>query len=50
MAREGQARILLDALEVATGWQTWLSLRTEGGRSATSAEGVMVYTVMLLLR
>jgi AcrR family transcriptional regulator len=50
LARGSHAQLLLDSLEVATSWLTWVSLRTQGGRSATSAEGVMVFTVTLLLR
>ncbi len=50
LAHGGEARILLDAIEVATGWQSWLSLRLEGGRSPAEAERVMYYAVSLLLR
>ncbi len=50
LARGAHAQILFDALDVATGWQSWLSLRFEGGRSPSAAEDVMVYAVSVLLR
>jgi hypothetical protein len=50
LARGTHARTLFDALDVATGWHSWLSLRFEGDRSPSAAEEVMVYAVSLLLR
>jgi AcrR family transcriptional regulator len=49
-AKGPHARNLLDALDVATGWQCWLSLRIEGSRSPAAAEQVVLYAVSLLLR
>lgn len=41
--------LLLEALDLATGWQTWDALRLHGGHSASGAEKVMVYSVTGLL-
>lgn len=40
---------LLDALEQATGWDTWRSLRDGGNHSAPSAERVIAFTASCLL-
>ena len=39
----------LDALEHATGWETWRALRHSGGHSLASAERVMAITAASLL-
>ncbi len=43
------AELLLEALELATGWETWHALRDHTRHSASSAERVTVYTVSRLL-
>jgi AcrR family transcriptional regulator len=48
-ARAPEEAELLDALEQATGWDTWRSLRDDRHRSAPSAERVMAYAVGRLL-
>jgi AcrR family transcriptional regulator len=48
-SRGPRAAILLEALDVATGWQTWNTLRLHAGHSASVAEEVMVYSVTGLL-
>jgi AcrR family transcriptional regulator len=49
LAQGPQARNLLDALDLATGWQSWLTLRIEGNRSPSAAEQTMAFWVSLLL-
>lgn len=49
LSRGKSARVLLESLDVATGWQSWTSLRVEARRSADEAERVMVYTLTRLL-
>ncbi len=49
-ARGSQARVVLDAVELATGWQSWSALRFEAGHSATLAEQFMVFAVVKLLQ
>jgi AcrR family transcriptional regulator len=46
---QGAAPQLLDALEQATGWDTWRSLRDGGNHSAPSAERVIAFTAACLL-
>jgi len=48
-ARGSEAVELLDALEQATGWDAWRSLRDTRHRSAPSAERVMAYALGRLL-
>lgn len=48
-ARGDDALALLDALEHATGWEAWRSLRDTRGRSAPSAERAMAFAVGRLL-
>jgi AcrR family transcriptional regulator len=43
------AALLLEALDLATGWQTWNTLRLHAGHSASMAEEVMVCSVTGLL-
>jgi hypothetical protein len=49
-ARGSLAPVVLDTIEVATGWPNWNALRQDAGRTASSAEEVMVFTVSRLLR
>jgi hypothetical protein len=49
LAREGFAQVMLDTLEVTTGWPNWSALRVDGGHSAEAAEKIVVYTVSQLL-
>jgi TetR/AcrR family transcriptional regulator, regulator of autoinduction and epiphytic fitness len=44
------ADVLLDAVEVATGWAQWQALRFEAHHLAPTAEAVMAYAVARLLR
>ena len=48
-ARGSEARVVLEALEVATGWQSWNALRFEAARSASSAEQFMAFAVIRIL-
>lgn len=48
-ARGPEEAELLDALEQATGWDAWRSLRDDRHRSAPSAERVMAFAVGRLL-
>ncbi|MGH3579039.1 MAG: TetR/AcrR family transcriptional regulator, partial [Mycobacterium sp.] len=48
-ARVPEASVVLEALEVATGWQSWNALRFEAGRSAPSAEQFMAFSVIRIL-
>jgi AcrR family transcriptional regulator len=48
-ARGTEADVVLDALEVATGWQSWNALRFEAARSASSAERFMAFAVIRIL-
>ena len=48
-ARGSEARVVLEALEVATGWQSWNALRFEAARSASSAEQFMAFAVFRIL-
>lgn len=48
-ARGARAEVLLDAVELATGWETWHGLRSQGQHSATSAEEITLYAVTHLL-
>jgi TetR/AcrR family transcriptional regulator, regulator of autoinduction and epiphytic fitness len=48
-ARGQQAKAVLDAVELATGWQSWSALRFEAGRSASLAEQFMVFAVIRML-
>jgi hypothetical protein len=43
------ADMLLELLDLATGWQNWNTLRVHGRRSASYAEGVMVASITALL-
>jgi AcrR family transcriptional regulator len=49
LARGKNAPVLLESLDVAAGWQSWISLRVEARRSANEAERVMAYTIAGLL-
>lgn len=49
-ARGAQAPVLLEALDVATGWRAWSALRSDAGHSAEAAEQIIVYWVSRLLR
>jgi AcrR family transcriptional regulator len=44
-----QASVVLDTLDVITGWQNWSSLRVESGHSASKAEQIIVFTVAQVL-
>jgi len=48
-ARGAEASVVLEALEVATGWQSWNALRFEAARSASSAEQFMAFAVVRIL-
>ncbi len=48
-ARGAQAEILLETIELATGWQNWNTLRFDRGLSASAAEQLMVFAVTRLL-
>jgi len=48
-ARGSEAPVVLDALDVATSWNSWSALRFDGGRSAAEAEQIMVFSVSRLL-
>jgi len=48
-ARGVDATVLLDALDLTTGWQSWIILRLETGHSASSAEQLMAYAVACTL-
>ncbi len=48
-ARGADAGALLDALEQATGWETWRSLRDVRGRTAAAAERAIAFTALQLL-
>jgi TetR/AcrR family transcriptional regulator of autoinduction and epiphytic fitness len=48
-SRGPQGGLLLEALDVATGWQTWDALRLHRGHSASAAEKFVVYWVTDLL-
>lgn len=48
-ARGPQAPVVLDALGVAAGWNSWSALRFDAGHSAASAEQIMVFSVSRLL-
>ncbi len=48
-SRKEGAPELLDALELATGWDAWRALRGAGARTAPSAERVMALTATSLL-
>ena len=41
--------MVLDALDVATGWHSWSALRFDAGHSAAAAEQIMVFSVSRLL-
>ena len=45
----GDRKVLLDAIDVATSWQTWHSVRNGLGRSANAAERVLSFTLLELL-
>ena len=49
-ARGTGAGVLLDALEMATGWTHWQALRFEARHPAGAAEQLMGYAVIRLLR
>jgi AcrR family transcriptional regulator len=49
LLRGGDAPLLLESLDLAAGWQGWMALRFDAGRSATQAEQLMVYTFTILL-
>jgi hypothetical protein len=48
-AQRGAAPELLDALEQATGWDAWRSLRDGRGHNPPSAERVIAFTATCLL-
>lgn len=48
-SRGSDADMLLELLDLATGWQNWNTLRVHGRRSASYAEGVMVASITALL-
>ena len=49
-ARGQQARLVLEVVDLATGWQSWNALRFDSGRTATAAEQTMVFAVTTMLR
>jgi AcrR family transcriptional regulator len=49
-ARGQLAPVVLDTIDVATGWQNWNALRLDAGHTASSAEQVMAFAVSRLLR
>ena len=48
-ARGSEASVVLEALEMATGWQSWNALRFEAARSASSAEQFMAFAAIRIL-
>jgi AcrR family transcriptional regulator len=48
-ARGGQAQIVLEVVDLATGWQNWNALRFDAGHTAPSAEKIMVFAVTTML-
>jgi TetR/AcrR family transcriptional regulator, regulator of autoinduction and epiphytic fitness len=49
-ARDSLAPVVLDTIDVAAGWQNWSALRRDAGRTASSAEEVLVFAISRLLR
>lgn len=49
-ARRTGAGVLLDTVEMATGWAHWQALRFEAHHPADTAEALMAYAVVRLLR
>jgi hypothetical protein len=49
LSSRDQSGFLLEALDVATGWETWDALRLHRGHSASAAETFMVNSVTGLL-
>jgi len=48
-ARGSEGKVLLDALDTATAWQSWYYLRNGLGRSAVATEKVLSLTLHNLL-
>ena len=49
-SRGNEGAELLDALDLATGWEYWFALRDHGHHSPSSAERAIVFAVTSLLR
>ncbi len=49
-ARGTQAKMLLEALDGATGWGAWNGLRSDAGHSADAAEQIVIFWISRLLR
>lgn len=49
VGRGAEDRILLDALDLATSWQSWYYLRLNLGRSAGAAEKVIILSMHQIL-
>jgi TetR/AcrR family transcriptional regulator, regulator of autoinduction and epiphytic fitness len=49
-ARGREAQVVLEVVDLATGWQNWNALRFDLGHTATAAEQIMVFAVSTVLR